>query len=210
MFNAFYPSNQTFIFITHSKFVLLLIGPVSRAWWKPKSYSREEQLRFNTPNMSAVKIRKSPAKKKKNLPIKEDMIHPIDRRPTPPPFEVTYDIPVMDGKFLETFFLLKTQAFNMLMRKYPLKSRIFRDPKVATNMGGFLAFRAYYFHEFYHIPNYEGLKLFSKAWDACDHKHVWEYYALQYTKYKRKEGFVEWLINCRKNGSHSDLLIVES
>lgn len=160
--------------------------------------------------MSAIKVKKCSLKNKRVISGKQKTMHNIDKRPLPPPFEAICDIPVMDGNFLETFFRLKATAFNILMQNYPSNSRTSYSPKVAPYMGGFSAFKRYYSHEFYGIPCDKGMRLFSMAWEACDHKHVWEYYALQYTKYRRKEGFIEWLLSCKKSGSHADLLIVDS
>jgi len=128
----------------------------------------------------------------------------------PPANEMICKIPEAKGQFLERLEELKKYAFSVFLESSSgaCRHRKNRSPGNKNLMHGFLAFRLYYSGEFYLLPLSFTSKLFASAWKACDHKYIWEYYALQYSKYDRDISFIEWLNTCPKHEGHDKLIVI--
>lgn len=130
----------------------------------------------------------------------------------PPEGETICNIPCPEGEYLQKIVDLKGRAFQDLLEATADSPRYHRvrhkSFKKYQALNGYLAFRLYYHGEFYNIATATAASLFSEAWQACNHKHVWDYYAFQYQKYERKEDFLGWLANCKKQGTSRDMLVV--
>lgn len=134
------------------------------------------------------------------------------RKLEPPKGETICNIPCPEGEYLRRLVELKGRAFQQLLeatvdspRYHRIRRKTFKQTQA---LNGYLAFKRYYRREFYSLAPIVAASLFSEAWKACDHKHVWDYYAFQYQKYERNEDFLVWLAKCKKKGTSQDMLVV--
>lgn len=150
-----------------------------------------------------------------DVAIADGSLHELERyqkpKKLPPTNEVICNVPTPEGEFLRVLQSLRKESFAILMEMSPNTMKYHREKRVVKKgndrVYASLAFRLYYGEEFDHLPLAASNRLFSAAWKACDHKHVWEYYAAQYSKYYRDVSFLEWLTTCPKHGKAESVII---